>query len=78
MSNTFEATLLYELADPSGAVIEDGFATATSGTGTWGTFDFTVEYETSRDGVGALIVFEGSAQDGSRINIVEIPLRMSQ
>jgi hypothetical protein len=48
--------------------------TATSGTGTRGTFDFTTEpYTVPFDGVGALIVFEHSAKDGSRINLVEIP-----
>jgi hypothetical protein len=76
MSNTFEATLLYEIVDPSGRIVEEGFATATSGSGTWGTFDFTVVYEIQYEGVGALIVFEESAQDGSRINLVEIPVRM--
>ena len=50
--------------------------TATSGTGTRGTFEFTVPFEF--DGVGELIVFESSAKDGSRINLVEIPLRMTR
>jgi hypothetical protein len=30
------------------------------------------------DGIGSLIVFESSAEDESRINLVEIPLRMSK
>jgi hypothetical protein len=76
MSNTFEATLLYEVVDPSGAIVDSGFATATAGTGTWGTFDFTVSYDIARAGQGALILFESSARDGSRINEVEIPLLM--
>ena len=47
--------------------------------GTRGTFDFTTDaFEIPFDGVGALIVFESSAKDGSRINLVEIPLRMAQ
>lgn len=78
MSNTFEATLSYEITDGEGLIVAEGFATATSGTGTWGTFDFTADYEVERGGVGALIVFEQSAKDGSRINLVEIPLRMSE
>ena len=45
--------------------------TATSGTGTRGTFDFTTD---AFDDVAALRVFELSAKDGSRINEVEIPL----
>ncbi len=78
MSNTFEATMSYEITDGEGLIVTEGFATATSGTGTWGTFDFTVDYKIERGGVGALIVFERSAKDGSRINLVEIPLRMSE
>ncbi|MDT8434308.1 MAG: GerMN domain-containing protein [Anaerosomatales bacterium] len=77
-SNTFEATFNYEIVDPAGAIVAEGFGTATAGMGTWGTFDVTVPYEIARPGVGALIVFESSAKDGSRINLVEIPLRMGE
>lgn len=76
-ANAFEATFQYELADTDGRIVDSGFVTATSGTGTRGTFDFTTgRYEVPFDGVGALFVFEVSAEDGSRINLVEIPVRM--
>lgn len=76
-ANTFEATFQYELTDTDGRIVDSGFVTATSGTGIRGTFDFTTkEYEIPFDGVGALIVFERSAKDGSRINLREIPVRM--
>ena len=74
-ANTFEATFQYELKDSSGAVVDEHFVTATSGTGTRGTFDFTTK---PFDDVGSLVVFELSAEDGSRVNEVEIPLRMSR
>ena len=77
-ANTFEATFSYELTDTDGVIIEEDFVTATSGTGTRGTFEFTVPFEVDFDGVGSLIVFERSAKDGSRINLVEIPLRMTE
>lgn len=78
-ANTFEATFSYELTDTDGLIVDESFVTATSGTGTRGTFDFTTTpYTVPFDGVGALIVFERSAQDGSRINLVEIPLRMTR
>ncbi|HEX2345259.1 MAG TPA: Gmad2 immunoglobulin-like domain-containing protein [Gaiellaceae bacterium] len=78
-ANTFEATFSYELTDTDGLIVDENFVTATSGTGTRGTFDFTTEpYTVPFDGVGALIVFEHSAKDGSRINLVEIPLRMTR
>jgi germination protein M len=78
-ANTFEATFSYELTDTDGRIVDEDFVTATSGTGTRGTFEFVTEpFEVPFDGMGSLIVFERSAQDGSRINLVEIPLRMSE
>jgi len=77
-ANTFEANFQYELTDTDGRIIAEDFVTATSGTGTRGTFEFSVPFEVNFDGVGSLIVFEASAKDGSRINLVEIPLRMKR
>ena len=78
-ANTFEATFNYELTDTDGRIVDENFVTATSGTGTRGTFDFTTApFTVPFDGIGSLIVFELSAKDGSRINIVEIPLRMAK
>ncbi len=74
-ANTFEATFQYELKDGDGNVVDEHFVTATSGTGTRGTFDFTTK---PVDDVGSLVVFELSAKDGTRVNEVEIPLRTSR
>jgi hypothetical protein len=76
MANTFEATLLYNVVDPSGRIVAEGFTTATAGSGTWGTFDVQVDFTPEREGIGAIIVWEESAADGSQINLVEIPVRM--
>jgi immunoglobulin-like protein involved in spore germination len=76
-ANTFEATFAYELLDPVGKVLSDNFVTATSGSGTRGTFDFTVPFE-APNGLGKLVVFEHSAADGSRIHQVEIPLTLAR
>jgi len=78
-ANTFEATFEYELTDTDGKIVDSHFVTATSGSGTRGTFDFTTKpYAVPFSGVGALIVSERSAKDGSRIHLVEIPLRMGK
>jgi germination protein M len=78
-ANTFEATFEYELTDTDGKIVASGFVTATSGSGTRGTFDFiTKPYTVPFDGIGSLIVFERSAKDGSRMHLVEIPLEMSK
>jgi immunoglobulin-like protein involved in spore germination/sporulation and spore germination protein len=75
-ANTFEATFNYELQDAAGKVIAKNFVTATSGSGTRGTFRFTVTYKISKPQEGTLVAFEVSAADGSRTHTVEIPLRL--
>jgi hypothetical protein len=73
-ANTFEATFNYELKDASGTVLGKNFVTATSGSGTRGTFSFRVPYQVDNPQDGRLVVFELSAEDGSRIHQSEIPL----
>jgi Immunoglobulin-like domain of bacterial spore germination len=77
-ANTFEATFQYDLRDPAGKLLKTHFVTATSGTGTRGTFDFTVPFTVDRGGMGKLVVYELSAADGSRIHQVEIPIRLAK
>jgi germination protein M len=72
-ANTFEATFEYELLDGAGKALGRHFVTATSGSGTRGTYDVTIRFS-SPGGAGKLIVYELSAADGSRIHQVEIPL----
>jgi germination protein M len=78
-ANTFEATFQYEVTDTDGKVVAKNFVTATSGTGTRGTFDFTTKpFKVPFTGAGELIVYELSAENGQRIHVVEIPLRMKK
>jgi germination protein M len=78
-ANTFEATFQYDVVDPDGNVLATHFVTATSGSGTRGTFDFTTKpFEVAHPGVGKLVVYELSAKDGSRIHENEIPVQMGQ
>ncbi|HTK15801.1 MAG TPA: Gmad2 immunoglobulin-like domain-containing protein [Acidimicrobiia bacterium] len=74
MSNTFEAGINYTLYDSTGAVLVEGYTTATAGTGTWGTFDFDVAYTVPRAEPGRLSVYEISAKDGSRVHETSVPL----
>ena len=75
-ANTFEATFNVEVVDANGKVLGKRFVTATSGSGTRGTFDAEVEFEAISDGPGELVVFELSAEDGSRTHEVRIPLQL--
>ncbi len=76
-SNTFEATFQVIVTDGDGLIVYEDFATSTGGNGVRGPFDVTVSFDVPTAGVGALIVFELSAEDGSQINLVEVPLTIS-
>ncbi len=75
-ANTFEATFQYELHDAADKVVKEDFVTATSGSGTRGTFSFIVPYKLSSPQAGRLVVFEISAEDGSRTNERATPLAL--
>jgi hypothetical protein len=75
-ANTFEATFSFEILDSEGEVLADDFVTATSGTGTRGTFELSQPFVVEGTEAGTLVVFELSAEDGSRIHEVEIPLEL--
>ena len=75
-ANVFEAVFRINVVNWDGLIIADEVVTATSGTGTRGTFDVTLRFTVDRAGPGALIVFAESAKDGSQIDVVEIPLKL--
>lgn len=64
-SNTFEANVMYRLLGEGGDVLDEGFTTASCGSGCVGTFSFDVEFEVTEAQVGTLEVFDESAEDGS-------------
>ena len=75
MSNTFEAGINYQVISAEGTVIFEGYTMASSGTGTWGTFDHLIEtLPASVIGDVVLKVFEYSPKDSEPINAVFIPL----
>ena len=76
-ANTFEATFEYRLEDANGNLLAKHFVTATSGSGTRGTFDFSVPFTVDSAQDGTLKVFELSAADGSVINERAISLRLA-
>lgn len=76
-SNTFEATSQVRLVAEDGTTILERYVTATSGSGTRGTWDVTVSFEAEAGSTITLMTFEYSAKDGSMINITEIPLKVA-
>ena len=77
-ANTFEATFMVDLrAEGQGKPLLSHFVTATSGSGTRGTFDASFDFHADRSRPGTLVVYERSAEDGSVINEVEIPVTIT-
>ncbi len=75
-ANTFEATFQYELKDAAGKILAKHFVTATSGTGTRGTFDITIPFTVTSETAATLLVYEDSAANGKRIHESAIPLTL--
>jgi germination protein M len=73
-ANTFEATFMIQVF-VAGTKVYDHFATATSGSGTRGTYDVSIPVRAT--GAGKLVVFESSAENGQPLHQVEIPLRFA-
>jgi hypothetical protein len=76
LSNVFEAVSQVMLTDDDGAPLFEDTVMATCGTGCWGEWEVEIPYTIDREQFGALIVWELSAQDGSRINVREYPMQL--
>ncbi len=72
VANVFEATVSYEIVDGDGNVVDEGFTTATCGTGCWGGFSFEVLYPFTGDESVRVLVH--SAEDGSATFVVTVPI----
>jgi len=74
-ANVFEATVSIDVRGANGKLLKRTFTTATSGTGTRGTFDTEVALP---DGTGpvTVVAYESSAEDGRPLHVVEMPLQL--
>lgn len=75
-SDTYEAVLELELVDAGGQVLASEVVMATSGTGTWGTFEATLTFE-AEPGPLTLRAIESTGADpseGPPPRVVEVPL----
>jgi len=75
-ANTFEGTLRLKLTDAAGHTAADVRATASSGSGTRGTFDVTVPYRAARSGAGTLTAYWNSPKDGRAVIADTVPLNV--
>jgi hypothetical protein len=76
-ANVFEATVSLEVRDGTGSVVYEGFTTATSGTGTRGTFDTTIPLG-ELEGPMTIVAFEASAEDGSPLHVVDVQVTLER
>jgi hypothetical protein len=74
LANVFEAQFSIALLDHDGRVLVDRPVMATCGTGCWGRFDVTLEYDVSAAQWGTLRVWDTSERDGSRVYVREYPV----
>ncbi len=72
-ANVFEATVSFEVRDEGENVVQRSFTTATSGTGTRGTFESKLAVP-DLDGPATIVAFEASAEDGSPLHVAEVPV----
>jgi Sporulation and spore germination/Immunoglobulin-like domain of bacterial spore germination len=77
-ANTFEATFQADIISGD-VMLAHEVVTATSGSGTRGTFDTEIPFDTADAAATiTLKVYELSAKDGSVVNQVEIPLKVGE
>jgi hypothetical protein len=76
-ANTFEATFVVKLTDVAGSEVFQQAVTATSGSGTRGTFDVSIPFEAS-PGPARLVAYEESAENGQPVHVVTIPVEVSR
>ena len=75
-ANVFEANVSIEVKDQTGTVILEAFTTATSGTGTRGTFDTKLNLPTA-SGTITIVTFEASAQDGRPLHVRDVQVTIA-
>jgi germination protein M len=75
-ANVFEAQFEAEIIDNAGHVIAEQHIQATSGTGVRGSFQARIVFPVTASGPAKLTVFDRSAKDGSRIDVVSIPVEL--
>jgi hypothetical protein len=74
-ANVFEATVSIDVRGADGKLLKRTFTTATSGTGTRGTFDTELALP-DRTGAVTVVAYEASAEDGRPLHVVELPLEL--
>ncbi len=73
-ANVFEATVAIAIFDDDGQQLAATFATASCGSGCRGTYTAEVAFFVEERQDATIEVFEESAEDGTAINVVRVPV----
>ncbi|MFD2764972.1 Gmad2 immunoglobulin-like domain-containing protein [Micromonospora eburnea] len=76
-AEVFEATVSVRVLDAAGREIGTGFTLAACGSGCRGAYRMNVGYRRATTGPGTIEVYEVSPQDGSRVDVVAVPVVMA-
>jgi hypothetical protein len=77
-ADTFEAVFRLRITDAAGRVAADVRVTATSGSGTRGTFDVTIPCRAHQAGSGTLTAYFDSPKDGAEVTVDTVPLNLTR
>lgn len=73
ISNTYEASMTLRVLDADGNVVHEEPGSATSGSGTWGDYHFSVDESLLGPG-SSIQLLDYSAEDGDPENIITVPV----
>ena len=76
-ANVFEANVTWSVVVGDGTVLAEGFATATCGTGCRGDYEVDVTADVAGPTEAILEVYESSAEDGSPLHMVRVPITIT-
>lgn len=75
-ANVFEANVSIEVVDARGKKLVETFTTATCGSGCWGDFSESIEFDLAKPQEGRVNVLTYSAEDGSPQDVISIPVML--
>jgi immunoglobulin-like protein involved in spore germination len=75
-ADVFEATVSLRILDATGHVLVRDFTTATCGTGCRGEYEARLAFEVAEAQDGTVEVWWDSPKDGSRQDVISIPVRL--
>lgn len=76
-ADVFEATVSVRLLDGAGRQLATAFTTATCGSGCRGSYKLTLPYRSTRADTGTVEVYQVSAKDGTRRDVMAVPVRLA-